>query len=84
MITPEESGPDDENESIRTTEQIITTMHHLFLAVRTLKKLAAQLVAFLLNLPIHMTGGYCKWRSVKAWRNWPTLLAKHYCLFLCH
>ena len=20
----------------------------------------------------------------KAWRNWPTLLAKHYCLFLCH
>ena len=21
---------------------------------------------------------------LKAWRNWPTLLAKHYCLFLCH
>ena len=21
---------------------------------------------------------------VKAWRSWPTLLAKHYCLFLCH
>ena len=46
MITSEESGPDDENELIRTTEWIITTMHHLFLAVRTLKKLAAQLVAF--------------------------------------
>ena len=23
-------------------------------------------------------------RSLKAWRNWPTLLAKHYCLFRCH
>ena len=22
--------------------------------------------------------------NIKAWRNWPTLLAKHYCLFLCH
>ena len=23
-------------------------------------------------------------RCLKAWRNQPTLLAKHYCLFLCH
>ena len=23
-------------------------------------------------------------QNLKAWRNWPTLLTKHYCLFLCH
>ena len=22
------------------------------------------------------------WQAIKAWRNWPTLLAKHYCFHL--
>ena len=41
-------------------------------------------------LAVSRTCNFCKKKGhyasmcFKAWRNWPTLLAKHYCSFLCH